>query len=100
MRLADRGWAEMSYPGSRFSGMVSAAYSYLGSSALDDRLTLQTSGGPAAHPCSCPGLCTAPAAAVTGLPATAEVAPTRCFRPVSPAGLDPVVARSDGPRFR
>ncbi|WP_433824969.1 SWIM zinc finger family protein [Actinoplanes sp. CA-015351] len=71
--------------------MVSAVYSYLGSSALDDGLTLQTSGGPAAHPRFFTGFLTDPGAAATGLLAVAEVARSRYFRPVSPASLDPVV---------
>ncbi|MEU7905596.1 SWIM zinc finger family protein [Actinoplanes sp. NPDC049118] len=80
--------------------MVSAAYSYLGSSALADGLRLQTSGGPAAHPRFFTGFLTDPGAAATGLLAVAEVARTRYFRPVSPAGLDPVVtAGSDRLRF-
>ncbi|WP_229073312.1 SWIM zinc finger family protein [Actinoplanes sp. DH11] len=80
--------------------MVSAAYSYLGSSTLDDGLTLQTSGGPAAHPRFFTGFLTDPGAAATGLLAVAEVARTRYFRPVSPASLDPVVtAGSDRLRF-
>ncbi|MBB2943600.1 hypothetical protein FB565_003329 [Actinoplanes lutulentus] len=80
--------------------MVSAAYSYLGSSALDDGLTLQTSGGPAAHPRFFTGFLTDPGAAATGLLAVAEVARSRYFRPVSPASLDPVVtAGSDRLRF-
>ncbi|MEV6306648.1 SWIM zinc finger family protein [Actinoplanes sp. NPDC051861] len=90
----------MSYPVLKFCGMVSAAYSYLGSSALDDGLTLQTSGGPAAHPRFYTGFLTDPGAAATGLLAVAEVARTRYFRPVSPASLDPVVtAGSDRLRF-
>ena len=80
--------------------MVSAAYSYLGSSTLDGDLTLQTSGGPAAHPRFFTGFLTDPGAAATGLLAVAEVARTRYFRPVSPASLDPVVtAGSDRLRF-
>ncbi|MEU4694727.1 SWIM zinc finger family protein [Actinoplanes sp. NPDC023714] len=80
--------------------MVSAAYSYLGSSTLDGGLTLQTSGGPAAHPRFFTGFLTDPGAAATGLLAVAEVARTRYFRPVSPASLDPVVtAGSDRLRF-
>ncbi|WP_430790954.1 SWIM zinc finger family protein [Actinoplanes sp. G11-F43] len=80
--------------------MVSAAYSYLGSSALDDGLTLQTSGGPAAHPRFFTGFLTAPGASATGLLAVAEVARTRYFRPLPPASLDPVVtAGSDRLRF-
>lgn len=90
----------MSYPDSRFLRMVSAAYSYLGLSALDDGLTLQTSGGPAAHPRFFTGFLTAPGAAATGLLAVAEVARTRYFRPLPPASLDPVVtAGSDRLRF-
>ncbi|MEU4561202.1 hypothetical protein AB0F72_22695 [Actinoplanes sp. NPDC023936] len=54
--------------------MVSAAYSHLGSSTLDDGLTLQTSGGPAAHPRFNTGFLTDPGAAATGLLAVAEVA--------------------------
>jgi hypothetical protein len=82
--------------------MVSAAYSYLGSSALAPAggLTLQTSGGPAAHPRFYTGFLTEPAAAAVGLLAVAEVARTRYFRPLSPASLDPVVtAGSDRLRF-
>jgi hypothetical protein len=82
--------------------MVSAAYSYLGSSALAPAggLTLQTSGGPAAHPRFYNGFLTEPAAAAVGLLAVAEVARSRYFRPVSPASLDPVVtAGSDRLRF-
>ncbi|GLY06261.1 SWIM zinc finger family protein [Actinoplanes sp. NBRC 101535] len=80
--------------------MVTAAYSYLGSSTLDDGLTLQTSGGPAAHPRFFTGFLTDPGAAATGLLSVAEVARTRYFRPVSPASLDPVVtAGSDRLRF-
>ncbi|AGZ42048.1 SWIM zinc finger family protein [Actinoplanes friuliensis] len=80
--------------------MVSAAYSYLGSSALTDGLTLQTSGGPAAHPRFFTGFLNDPGAAATGLLAVAEVARSRYFRPVSPASLDPVVtAGSDRLRF-
>ena len=82
--------------------MVSAAYSYLGSSALAPAagLTLQTSGGPAAHPRFFTGFLTEPGAAATGLLAVAEVARTRYFRPASPASLDPVVtAGSDRLRF-
>jgi hypothetical protein len=82
--------------------MVSAAYSYLGSSALAPAggLTLQTSGGPAAHPRFFRGFLTEPGAAALGLLAVAEVARTRYFRPVSPAGLDPVVtAGTDRLRF-
>ncbi|MEU8239495.1 SWIM zinc finger family protein [Actinoplanes missouriensis] len=80
--------------------MVSAAYSYLGSSTLDDGLTLQTSGGPAAHPRFFTGFLTDPGAAATGLLAVAEVARTRYFRPLPPASLDPVVtAGSDRLRF-
>ena len=80
--------------------MVSAAYSYLGSSVLDDGLTLQTSGGPVAHPRFFTGFLTDPGAAATGLLAVAEVARTRYFRPAPPASLDPVVtAGSDRLRF-
>jgi hypothetical protein len=82
--------------------MLSAAYSYLGSSALApaDGLTLQTSGGPAAHPRFFTGFLTEPGAAAAGLLAVAEVARTRYFRPVSPASLDPVVtAGADRLRF-
>ncbi|GLW28369.1 SWIM zinc finger family protein [Actinoplanes regularis] len=80
--------------------MVTAAYSYLGSSTLDDGLTLQTSGGAAAHPRFFTGFLTSPGAAATGLLAVAEVARTRYFRPLSPASLDPVVtAGSDRLRF-
>jgi hypothetical protein len=80
--------------------MVSAAYSYLGSSTLDEGLTLQTSGGPAAHPRFFTGFLTDPGASATGLLAVAEVARTRYFRPISPASLDPVVtAGSDRLRF-
>ncbi|GAA0458004.1 hypothetical protein Aca07nite_70720 [Actinoplanes capillaceus] len=80
--------------------MVSAAYSYLGSSTLDDGLTLQTSGGPAAYPRFFTGFLTDPGAAATGLLAVAEVARTRYFRPLPPASLDPVVtAGSDRLRF-
>lgn len=80
--------------------MVTAAYSYLGSSSLDDGLTLQTSGGPAAHPRFFTGFLTSPGAAATGLLAVAEVARTRYFRPLPPASLDPVVtAGSDRLRF-
>ncbi|WP_436519970.1 SWIM zinc finger family protein [Actinoplanes sp. HUAS TT8] len=80
--------------------MVTAAYSYLGSSTLDDGLTLQTSGGPAAHPRFFTGFLTSPGAAATGLLAVAEVARTRYFRPLPPASLDPVVtAGSDRLRF-
>ncbi|GAA4602715.1 hypothetical protein BJY16_004340 [Actinoplanes octamycinicus] len=80
--------------------MVTAAYTYLGSSTLDDRLTLQTSGGPAAHPRFFTGFLTSPGAAATGLLAVAEVARTRYFRPLPPASLDPVVtAGSDRLRF-
>ncbi|WIM99076.1 SWIM zinc finger family protein [Actinoplanes oblitus] len=80
--------------------MVTAAYAYLGSSTLDDELTLQTSGGPAAHPRFFTGFLTSPAAAATGLLAVAEVARTRYFRPLPPASLDPVVtAGSDRLRF-
>ena len=75
-------------------------YSYLGSSALSDGLTLQTSGGPAAHPRFFTGFLTEPGAAAVGLLAVAEVARTRYFRPVSPASLDPVVtAGADRLRF-
>jgi hypothetical protein len=78
-------------------------YSYLGSSALSDGLTLQTSGGPAAHPRFFTGFLTEPGAAAVGLLAVAEVARSRYFRPVSPAGpasLDPVVtAGADRLRF-
>jgi hypothetical protein len=80
--------------------MVSAAYSYLGSSALADGLRLQTSGGPAAHPRFYTGFLTAPAAAAAGLLAVAEVARTRYVRPTGRASLDPVVtAGSDRLRF-
>ncbi|BCY07867.1 SWIM zinc finger family protein [Actinoplanes sp. L3-i22] len=80
--------------------MVTAAYSYLGSSTLDDGLTLQTSGGPTAHPRFFTGFLTSPGAAATGLLAVAEVARTRYFRPLPPASLDPVVtAGSDRLRF-
>ncbi|MBB4763490.1 SWIM zinc finger family protein [Amorphoplanes digitatis] len=80
--------------------MVSAAYAYLGSSALADGLCLQTSGGPAAHPRFFTGFLTDTGAAAAGLLAVAEVARTRYFRPVSPASLDPVVtAGSDRLRF-
>jgi hypothetical protein len=90
----------MSYPFPRFLRMVSAAYSYLGSSTLDDGLTLQTSGGPAAHPRFFTGFLTDPGAVATGLLAVAEVARNRYFRPLPPASLDPVVtAGSDRLRF-
>ncbi|MEV6349181.1 SWIM zinc finger family protein [Actinoplanes sp. NPDC051851] len=80
--------------------MVTAAYSYLASSTLDDGLTLQTSGGPAAHPRFFTGFLTDPGAAATGLLAVAEVARTRYFRPLPPASLDPVVtAGADRLRF-
>ncbi|GIF15633.1 SWIM zinc finger family protein [Actinoplanes teichomyceticus] len=79
--------------------MVTAAYSYLGSSALDGGLTLQTSGGPAAHPRFFTGFLTVPGAAATGLLAVAEVARTRYFRPLPPASLDPVVT-AGGDRLR
>ncbi|GAB3137560.1 SWIM zinc finger domain-containing protein [Micromonospora sonneratiae] len=74
-----------------------ASYSYLGSSSLTPdggRLTLQTSGGPAANPRFFTGFVTTPAAAAVGLLAVAEVARTRYFQPVSPASLDPVVTGS------
>jgi hypothetical protein len=73
--------------------ITAAAYSYLGSSALaeGDGLTLQTSGGPAAHPRFFTGFLTEPGGAAAGLLAVAEVARTRYFRPISPASLDPVV---------
>src|SRR5690242_10463970 len=82
--------------------MVTAAYAYLGSSALaaDGGLTLQTSGGPAAHPRFFTGFLTSPAATAAGLLAVAEVARNRYFRPIDPASLDPVVtAGSDRLRF-
>ncbi|GIF07972.1 SWIM zinc finger family protein [Actinoplanes siamensis] len=80
--------------------MVTAAYSYLGASTLDDGLTLQTSGGPAAHPRFFTGFLTSPGAAATGLLAVAEVARTRYFRPLPPTSLDPVVtAGPDRLRF-
>lgn len=82
--------------------VTAAAYAYLGSSAIvpDDGLTLQTSGGPAAHPRFFTGFLTCPAPTATGLLAVAEVARTRYFRPVDPASLDPVVtAGSDRLRF-
>ncbi|MBM2620275.1 SWIM zinc finger family protein [Actinoplanes sp. LDG1-06] len=83
--------------------MVSAAaYAYLGSSALsaEGGLTLQTSGGPAAHPRFFTGFLTNPAATASGLLAVAEVARTRYYRPLDPASLDPVVtAGSDRLRF-
>ena len=83
--------------------MVSAAaYAYLDHSALDpdSGLTLQTSGGPSAHPRFFSGFLTQPGAAAVGLLAVAEVARTRYFRPVSPASLDPVVtAGSERLRF-
>ncbi|MEV4344897.1 SWIM zinc finger family protein [Actinoplanes sp. NPDC049596] len=80
---------------------TAAAYTYLGPSALaPGELALQTSGGPAAHPRFFAGFLTDPGAAAIGLLAVAEVARTRYFRPVSPAGLDPVVtAGSDRLRF-
>jgi len=82
--------------------VTTAAYSYLGSSILApaDGLTLQTSGGPAAHPRFFTGFLTEPGAAAVGLLAVAEVARTRYFRPINPATLDPVVtAGSDRLRF-
>jgi hypothetical protein len=82
--------------------MVSAAYSYLGSSALAPAggLTLQTSGGAGAHPRFYNGFLTEPGAAAAGLLAVAEVARTRYFRPIGPGSLDPVVtAGSDRLRF-
>jgi hypothetical protein len=82
--------------------MVTAAYAYLGSSALapDGGLTLQTSGGPVAHPRFFTGFLTSPAATAAGLLAVAEVARNRYFRPIDPASLDPVVtAGSDRLRF-
>lgn len=73
--------------------VTAAAYSYLDSSVLAPAggLTLQTSGGPAAHPRFFTGFLTEPGAAAVGLLAVAEVARTRYFRPASPASLDPVV---------
>ncbi|RKR87768.1 SWIM zinc finger protein [Micromonospora pisi] len=71
-----------------------ATYSYLRPSGLnpdDRRLTLQTSGGPAAHPRFFNGFLTTPEPAAVGLLAVAEVARTRYYQPVSPASLDPVV---------
>ncbi|GAB2567968.1 hypothetical protein Aab01nite_44080 [Paractinoplanes abujensis] len=82
--------------------MVSAAaYAYLGSSALArGDLTLQTSGGPAAHPRFFTGFLASPAATATGLLAVAEVARSRYYRPLDPVSLDPVVtAGSDRLRF-
>ncbi|MDY7089349.1 MAG: SWIM zinc finger family protein [Actinomycetota bacterium] len=82
--------------------MVSAAaYAYLGSSALArGDLTLQTSGGPAAHPRFFTGFLSSPAPTAAGLLAVAEVARTRYYRPLDPASLDPVVtAGSDRLRF-
>ncbi|WP_433367865.1 SWIM zinc finger family protein [Actinoplanes sp. CA-142083] len=79
-----------------------ATYTYLGSSALapGDGLTLQTSGGPAAHPRFFTGFLTSPAATASGLLAVAEVARSRYFRPLDPASLDPVAtAGSDRLRF-
>ncbi|MFY1694342.1 MULTISPECIES: SWIM zinc finger family protein [unclassified Solwaraspora] len=74
---------------------ATATYQYLRPSALADRdLTLQTSGGPAAHPRFFTGFLTAPTAAAAGLLAVAEVARTRYHRPVDPASLDPVVTGS------
>ncbi|MEV0733334.1 SWIM zinc finger family protein [Polymorphospora sp. NPDC050346] len=73
---------------------ATATYSYLRPSGLapdDGRLTLQTSGGPAAHPRFFTGFVTAPEAAAVGLLAVAEVARTRYFQPLAPASLDPVV---------
>ncbi len=60
--------------------VTAAAYAYLGSSALapDGGLTLQTSGGPAAHPRFFTGFLTSPAPTAVGLP---EVARSRYFRP-------------------
>ncbi|MBU2668253.1 SWIM zinc finger family protein [Actinoplanes bogorensis] len=77
------------------------SYAYLGSSALaPGDLTLQTSGGPAAHPRFFTGFLTSPAATASGLLAVAEVARSRYFRPLDPASLDPVVtAGSDRLRF-
>jgi hypothetical protein len=71
--------------------MATAAYTYLGPSTLDQSLTLQTSGGPAANPRFFAGFLTAPAATSTGLLAVAEVARTRYFQPAARASLDPVV---------
>ncbi|WP_326556223.1 SWIM zinc finger family protein [Micromonospora sp. NBC_01796] len=71
-----------------------ATYSYLRPSGLtpDDRqLTLQTSGGPSAHPRFFHGFLTTPEPAAVGLLAVAEVARARYYQPVSPASLDPVV---------
>ncbi|MEU8233814.1 SWIM zinc finger family protein [Actinoplanes sp. NPDC048967] len=82
--------------------MVSATYSYLGSSDLVPAggLTLQTCGGPAAHPRFFTGFLTEPGATATGLLAVAEVARSRYFRPFDPASLDPVVtAGTDRLRF-
>ena len=67
-----------------------ATYAYLGSSSLaaDAGLTLQTSGGPAAHPRFFTGFLTGPAATAAGLLAVAEVARSRYFRPLDLASLD------------
>jgi hypothetical protein len=71
---------------------TAAAYAYLGSSALaPGGLTLQTSGGPAAHPRFFTGFLTSPAATACGLLAVAEVARSRYFRQLDLASLDPVV---------
>lgn len=95
-------WA-LSYLCTTFFAMSTAAtYAYLGSSSLapDAGLTLQTSGGPAAHPRFFTGFLSRPAATATGLLAVAEVARSRYFRPIDPASLDPVVtAGSDRLRF-
>jgi len=74
-----------------------ASYSYLGSSSLapdGGHLTLQTSGGPVAHPRFFTGFVTAAEAAAVGLLAVAEVARTRYHQPINPASLDPVVTGS------
>jgi hypothetical protein len=85
----------LSYRTANFSGMATlATYTYLRPSGLtpaDRRLTLQTSGGPAAHPRFFSGFLTTPEPAAVGLLAVAEVARTRYYQPIDPASLDPVV---------
>ncbi|NMO49836.1 SWIM zinc finger family protein [Actinoplanes sp. TBRC 11911] len=80
--------------------MATAAYTYLGPSIMDQALTLQTSGGPAANPRFFAGFLTMPAATSAGLLAVAEVARTRYFQPTGRSSLDPVVtAGADRLRF-